>query len=77
MIDLLLIPLFIGIVSLFLIFWIWVIVDVVKRDFENDNEKIIWLLLIILLGIIPSIVYYFVVIKPNNDGIIKKKTRAK
>ena len=53
-------------------FWIWTIVDAIKRNFENDNERIIWVLLIVLLGIIPSIIYYFVVMRPNNNGVMKK-----
>ncbi|MEK6920964.1 MAG: PLDc N-terminal domain-containing protein [Nanoarchaeota archaeon] len=58
-------------VILTIIFWIWTIIDVARRDFKNSNERLIWLLLIILLGIIPSIVYYFVVMRPDNKGCMK------
>ncbi|RJQ54486.1 MAG: PLDc_N domain-containing protein [Actinobacteria bacterium] len=49
-----------------LAFWIWMIVDVVKREeaqFPNStgNSKTIWLLVVILLGVIGAIVYYFAV----------------
>ena len=55
------------------VFWIWTIIDVARRDFKNSNERLIWLLLIILLGIIPSLVYYFVVMRPDNKGVMKGK----
>jgi len=58
-----------GIIGLLLfILWIITIVDCAKRNNDEfpgggDNMKLVWLLLIILLGYIPSIVYYFMVMK--------------
>ena len=43
-----------------LIFWIFMIIDVVKRQFKNDNDRIIWILVVVLTGWIGAIVYYFV-----------------
>ena len=48
-----------GILSL--VFWIWMLVDCIKRDFKKEDEKIIWLLVIILVQVIGAIIYYFVV----------------
>lgn len=42
-------------------FWIWMIIDVAQRKFENENDKIMWLLIILLVGFIGAVVYYFVV----------------
>lgn len=49
-----------------LVFWIMMIVDVAKREesqFPNStgNSKTIWLIVVILLGVIGAIVYYFAV----------------
>ncbi len=44
-----------------IIFWIFMIIDVAKRKFPNDSDKIMWILLVVLLGVIGAIVYYFVV----------------
>jgi heme/copper-type cytochrome/quinol oxidase subunit 2 len=63
-----------GIIGLLLfVLWIVTIVDCAKRSNDEfpgsgDNMKLVWLLLIILLGYIPSIVYYFMVMKkmPRN-----------
>lgn len=59
-------------VILFFIFWILMLVDCVKRDFKNQNEKIVWVIVIALLGIIGAAVYYFVV-KISKDKKVKKK----
>ena len=41
--------------------WIWMLVDCIKRKFKKDDEKIIWLLVIILVQVIGAIIYYFVI----------------
>ncbi len=61
----------VGVLSLFALFflliistqafWIWMIVDCVQRDFKKKDEKIIWLLIIILVQVVGASVYYFVI----------------
>jgi len=58
-------------------FWVWMIVDAATRKFNNDTEKIMWILLIVLLGVIPAIVYYFTVKRPDNSGIGEKSNPKK
>jgi len=50
-------------VAAILAFWIWMIVDVAERNFSNDQDKIAWVLIIVLAGLIGAIIYYFVVKK--------------
>lgn len=45
-------------------FWIWMIVDCATNEPDQGNDKIVWLLLIILLPLIGSILY-FVVRRPQ------------
>jgi len=59
------------------VFWVWTIVDVAKRDFSNSNERLIWLLLIILLGFVPSLIYYIVVMRPDNKGVMREGKKKK
>jgi hypothetical protein len=54
----------IGIILLF-IFWIFMIVDVAKRDFKKENDKIVWILVVVLASYIGAIIYYFVIKKPD------------
>ena len=43
-----------------LLVWIGAIIDIVKSDFRDPNEKIIWILLVILLPFIGTIIYMIV-----------------
>ena len=54
-------PLFFLVGLAFLIFWILMIVDCIKRKFPNENDKILWILVIILTSWIGALIYYFVV----------------
>lgn len=40
------------------VFWILMLVDCVQRDFE---DKVVWVLIIVLLGLLGGILYYFIV----------------
>lgn len=55
----------IGLAILAFVFWIFMVIDVAKRKFKNDNDKILWILVIVLAGIIGAIIYYFVIKKPD------------
>lgn len=59
-------------VAFLFIFWLWMLVDCLKRDFKKDVEKIAWILVLIFLHLLGAIIYYFVV-KINNKKIMKKK----
>ena len=47
-------PVFISI----LIFWAWMLIDAIKRDFDN---KAIWIISLMLFGIIGAVAYYFII----------------
>ena len=57
---------------LVLIFWIWMIVDCAKRKFKNDAEKIVWLVVIVLLGWLGALVYLIVIKNINPNGLARK-----
>ena len=42
------------------VLWLWALIDCIKRDFPNPNDKILWLVLIILIAWIGPIVYLIV-----------------
>lgn len=58
---------------LLLIFWIWMIVDVVQRKFKNQTEKVLWIVGVILLNWVGALVYYIVIRALNPIGLAKKK----
>ncbi len=43
---------------LFIALWFSAIVSVIKSDFENDNYKILWILLLFIFPLVSSIVYF-------------------
>lgn len=43
------------------VFWILMLVDAAKRNFENPNDKTIWILVLVFTHILGAIIYYFVV----------------
>jgi len=53
----------VAIVVLSIIFWIYMLVDSIKRKYKDENDKVVWVLVIIFLGVIGALVYYFVVKK--------------
>ena len=48
-----------------LVIWIFMIIDVAKRDFKQDSDKVMWILIIVLTGIIGALIYYFMIKKPD------------
>jgi len=56
--------------------WVWMLVDCAKREFKNENDKLLWILVIVLASTVGAIVYYFVV-KREQDKKVTKKTVEK
>ena len=54
---------FLAIVISGVIFWIRMIIDCAKRNFEKDNDKLGWIITLALAGVIGALIYYFVVNK--------------
>jgi len=42
------------------VLWIMSIVDVIKNDFQNPNNKIIWILLLLFIAPLATILYQLV-----------------
>ena len=59
-------------IAFLFVFWLWMLIDCLKRDFKKDIEKIAWMLVLIFLHILGAIIYYFVV-KVNDKKSVKKK----
>ena len=46
-----------------IIFWVKMIIDAAKRQFPKENDKVVWILVIVLASFIGALIYYFVVKK--------------
>lgn len=49
---------FLFIIILPTLLWIFALIDILKSDFKDDVNKIIWVLIVILLPILGSILYF-------------------
>ena len=66
----------IAVIILMFVFWILMLIDCAKRNFKKDNEKVIWIIVIALLGALGAVIYYFVV-KINDKKLEKIKSKKK
>jgi hypothetical protein len=48
--------------------WIYTLVDAVQREFAGDNDKLLWVLVLLFAGVLGSIIYYFVVIRDDGEA---------
>jgi len=46
-------------VALGFAFWIWMLVDCAMNERNEGNEKLIWILIIVLAHFIGALIYYF------------------
>lgn len=54
-------------------FWVWMIVDCARRNFNQDIEKIVWILVIVLATWIGALIYLLVVKLSNDKGLMKAR----
>ncbi|MBI5159710.1 PLDc N-terminal domain-containing protein [Candidatus Micrarchaeota archaeon] len=50
---------------LMLIVWVLMLVDCIKRKFTNENDRLLWILIVVLAGFIGATIYYFLVKRPD------------
>lgn len=54
----LVIVLVIGLLSLLMIgFWIWMLIDCITKESDQGNDKVVWVVVIALLGWIGALIY--------------------
>jgi len=53
-------PIQLILICVVLIFPIIAIVDIVKSDFKGENDKLIWILIAIFLGLIGTLLYFII-----------------
>ena len=49
-----------GIAVLATIFWLWVLLDCLTKEPSEGNDKIAWVLFILLVPLVGALIYYFV-----------------
>ena len=41
------------------VFWIWMIIDCATKERSEGNDKVIWILVILLTHLIGALIYFF------------------
>ena len=49
-----------AITVLYFVFWIWMLIDCLKYEPSEGNDKVIWAIVIILLQALGALLYYIV-----------------
>lgn len=57
------------------VFWIMMIVDVAQRKFSEQNQQLVWILVVVLASYIGAIIYYFVVKRKETQITSTKKIK--
>ena len=60
-------------IAFLFVFWLWMLIDCLKRNFKNDIEKVVWVLVMIFLHLLGAIIYYFVVKIHDKKDIKRRK----
>lgn len=58
--EILLMLFFLPLFLLFMLFWIWMLVDAIQNKGLSDGEKVGWVLAIVFLHVIGSVLYFFI-----------------
>lgn len=52
---------FVGMLGLLsMVVWVGALVDIVRSAFRTENEKIVWVLVVALTGIIGAVIYFVI-----------------
>lgn len=51
-----------------LYFWLTMLIDCIKRDFSQSSDRLLWVIVIVLAGIVGAAVYYFIMIRKKSAG---------
>ena len=41
------------------IFWLWMLIDAIRRDFADPIMKVVWIVVVLFGHLLGAIVYYF------------------
>ncbi len=54
-------PLFWVLGAILVLFWLWMFVDCLKKNFKKDMDKLVWIIVLLYLNIVGAFLYYFLV----------------
>ncbi len=75
--ELIILIVLIPLVLTFFIFWLWMLIDCLKRPDDKfaigeNHAKLIWVIVIIFTGFIGAIIYFFLIKKDERVGVQRR-----
>lgn len=52
--------LFILILILGGVFWLWMLIDCIDKKFKNQDDKTLWIILLVIFNLPAAIIYFFI-----------------
>jgi prolipoprotein diacylglyceryltransferase len=58
------------------IFWVWMFIDSLTREnYKEQNDKVVWVIVLLLTSILGAILYYFLVKRRLGSRVKRKKAK--
>ena len=57
--ELLIIPIWLSLVVGLIVFWVWILLDCIKNESTEGNERIIWVVVIAVCHWVGGLIYLF------------------
>lgn len=54
-------PLFLVLAAVVIVFWLWMFVDCLNKNFKKEMDKLVWVIVLLYLNILGAFLYYFLV----------------
>lgn len=51
------------------LFWLWMLINLLKRKGMDSTTKLIWLIVLVFINVIGVILYYFMVYRPDRKAV--------
>ena len=69
--------LFMGLFVIGFILWILMLIDCLKREFPHENDKVMWILVLVLANWLGAVIYYFMVKRQDRVKKVDKDNKVK
>ena len=58
-----------AIVIAWAIFWLWMLIDLLKRKSMDGSTKLLWVILLIFVNVLGVLLYFFLVYRPSRKAM--------
>ncbi len=52
------------------LFWLWMLIDLLKRKTMDGTTKLVWLVVLIFINFLGVLLYYFIIYRPERKSMV-------